>query len=201
MGFPNFPGVPALKSGQIIAGSALLASGLLQKGLNFFKPQWGLYKADGKTLALQPDNFVSIDYQNVQNVSQYPVERGSFTSYNKVQTPFRAVVKVSKGGSKTDRAAFISAVESLNASLDLYWLITPEKTYKNVNLERYDYRRDAMNGAGLMVVSLYLVEIREAQASSSTTNAQSPQAPSAQSNQSNGQVQAGPSAAKATGVQ
>lgn len=201
MAFPNFPGIPALKSGQIIAGSALLASGLLQKGLNFFKPQWGLYKADGKTLAIEPDSFVSIDYQNVQNVSQYPVEKGSFTSYNKVQTPFRASVKVSKGGSKSDRAAFILAVESLNTSLDLYTLITPEKTYKNVSLERYDYRRDALSGAGMMVVSLYLVEIREAQASSSTSNAQSPQAASAQPNQSNGQVQAGSSTAKASGVQ
>src|SRR6185437_3575362 len=40
-------------------------------------------------------------------------------------------------------------------------VITPEVVYIGVNVERYDYRRSATNGLGLMIVDVGLLEIRE----------------------------------------
>lgn len=200
MNFPNFPGIPALKTAPL-AAATLIASGVIQKGLNFFKPQWGIY--DGQTDVFHNaniDSFVALDYTNNQNVSQYPVEQGSFTTYNKVKTPFRLMVTIAKGGSVSERSAFMAIVESLNDSLDLFTVITPERVYKNCNVERYDIRRDAFNGAGLMVVSLHFTEVRTATATTSSTKAPTPQPPSAQTMVSIGQIQAGVSTAVMAGV-
>lgn len=192
MSFPNFPGIPPLSQNQAIAGGAVAASGLLQNVLNKLSPKWGIYKSDGKTLAIQPDSFVGIEYLNSQQVSNYPIEKGSFASFNKVQNPFNAVVKISKGGSESDRAAFFDTLEALMASTDLLILIAEDRLYRNVTLERFDYRRDSSAGAGMIVASVHLVEIREAAISGPTTagSANATAAPaSAQASVGNGQVQ------------
>lgn len=200
MSFPNFPGVPALKSAPL-AAVIVLGNGVLQKGLNYFKPQWGIYRSDGKTPAINPDSMLSVDYSNMQNISQYPVEQGSFTSFNKVQTPFRIIVKMAKGGTKASRQVFIKELEDLNDSLELFTIVTPERTYRNANVERYDITRSADSGAGMVISNVYFTEIREASVTTSTTQAKSPAAPSAQAMQSNGQIQPGASTAPVTGVQ
>src|SRR5574340_220619 len=96
--FPNFPGIPPLQNKQVIAGAALLAAPVLSNVLSALAPKWGIYKSDKTTLAIEPDSFIGIEYLNSQNVSSYPIERGSFASYNKVQNPFNAIVTISKSG-------------------------------------------------------------------------------------------------------
>lgn len=161
-GFPFLPGVPPLQN-KIIAAGALLAATGIAKLLNLLKPDWGIYNNDGVTKAIEPDNFLGIEYLNSQKISDYPIEKGGFASYNKVQNPFTATVRISKGGSESDRTKFIDTIEQLIKSLDLYVLVTPERAYFNMSIERFDYRRDSANGSTMYVVSLYMIEIREAQ--------------------------------------
>lgn len=160
MAIPFLPGVPALKTGiartLISTGTVALLDSLLANPANQI---WGVFDAKGKKV-LFPDSFLGIDYHNNSRVSDYPVESGAFASYNKIATPYDAVVTVSKGGSKEDRAAFAKSLDSLINSFQLYTIVTPEESFANATIETYGYSRRPSNGANLLVVDINFTEIR-----------------------------------------
>lgn len=153
------PGVPALKvpfTQSLISFGAILVADAFQSA---FLQRWGIYDTSGN-LVLEPDSFVGMDFMNNWQVSDYPVEQGSFASYNKVATPYGATVSVAKGGSQTDRNAFLEQLDIIADSLAPYSIVTPEKTYINATIERYDYERRTRNGAGMIFAHIRLKEIR-----------------------------------------
>lgn len=162
----SIPGVPALLRQPAVSGafaklntaSLLVADASIIKQL-FNKPKWGVFKG-GKSVAAA-DSVLSFEYRQDTKISDYPQEKGGFQSYNKVGTPYDVRVQLTKGGTEAERAAFLAAIEAATASLDLYDVTTPEKVYKNANIQRFDYRRTAQSGAGLITVDLWLVEVRE----------------------------------------
>ena len=158
---PDVPGVPALPRPPGFAAEALVlltTDAVPVVGGSQLTPQWGVYL--GGQQVLLPDTIVSFDYKQEWHVSDYPLEKGAFENYDKVATPFEVRVRMSRGGAVADRQAFLSAVASIAGTLDLYDVLTPEQTYKSVNVTHYDYRRTAAAGAGLLVVDLWLVEVR-----------------------------------------
>lgn len=161
MSFPFLPGIPPLLD-KIIPAVAVLASGPLGALLNSNAPTWEVLDQKGNKI-LDPDSFLGIQYSNSHRISDYPVEQGSFAYYNTVQDPFRCSVKMAKGGTEEDRQVFLNTVDALSKSLDLYMLVTPETTYNQLSIERYDYARNVSNGAGMIVVDIQFVEIRLAQ--------------------------------------
>jgi hypothetical protein len=203
--FPNLPGVPALSKKNALAAVVTLAAPLINNLLDKLKPVWGIYDSTGINLVIKPDSFLGFEYRNEINISNYPIEKGGFASYNKVKTPFDAIVKVSKGSAitsvgtssrLTDRGDFIKTLDKMVESLDLYTVVTPEATYFNVNLEKFEYRRELKNGTGIIIADLHLVEIMTAIISTSSNNtfcAPDPVAcqPSAQLSQENGLCTAG----------
>jgi hypothetical protein len=196
MSFPYLPGIPPLLNPGP-AGLATLVAPLISKLLNILSPKWGIYKKAGLglTLAITPDSFVSIDYTNTANISNYPIEQGGFAAYNKVQNPRSWMITINKGGSKTDLQSFIDTLEDMQASLDLYTILTPNKIFINANIEQITYRRDAQNGAGMISAQIHFVEIKQAQASYSApgkASAKNTKSPTSQAQQNNGQVQAKP---------
>lgn len=120
---------------------------------------WGIFAKDGSK-ALDPDSFSVIEFKRELRISDYPQEAGGFQSYNKVATPFDVRVTVTKGGSTTDRTAFLAAVAAMVNGLDLFVVSQPERTYTNVNFVMYDYRRSGSEGAGLLTVELMGEEVR-----------------------------------------
>ncbi len=167
MTLPTIPGAPTLLrqpaalSGafaKLNTASLLVADASIIKQL-FNTPQWGVFK-DAKAIAAA-DSVLSFEYRQDTKISDYPQEKGAFQSYNKVGTPFDVRVQLTKGGSEADRSAFLAAIEAATASLDLFDVVTPEKVYKSANLQRFDYRRTANSGVGLITVDLWLVEVRE----------------------------------------
>lgn len=132
---------------------------------------WGIFGQSGG-LALRPDNITAFEFQREYRISDYPIEEGSFESFNKVTLPYDIRVVMTKGGSLSDRKTFLDAVDAVVASLDLYTIVTPERAYVNANLVRQDYRREATSGVSLLMVELHAVEIRtkvSVQFSSSST--------------------------------
>lgn len=121
--------------------------------------RWGVFSQKG-TLALEPDSITAVEYQREFRIPDYPIEQGGFESYNKVATPYDLRVTMTKGGKLSERKAFLDQVELILASLDLFTIITPERSYPNVNMVRTDYRRNAVNGATLLTVELQAIEIR-----------------------------------------
>jgi hypothetical protein len=157
---PNLPGVPPLLRDPLaitnvvvrMTRDALRILGILPG------PQWGIF-LDGER-ALDADSVAALDYKRSSNVSDYPIEGGQFETYNKVATPFNVRVRLTKGGSDTDRADFLSRLEEVAASLDLYDVVTSTAVYRNVNINHFDYRQTATHGVGLLTVDLGLVEVR-----------------------------------------
>jgi hypothetical protein len=133
--------------------------------------QWGVFTAAG-TPVLVGDSVAGLDYNREFNVATFPVERGTFESYNKVEVPFQVRVAFMKGGTVAEKNSFLSACELALASLDLYNVATPEFTYTEMNVVGLSYDRTAAKGAGLMSVEVRLQRIR-AYAATAFTNTKS----------------------------
>lgn len=163
--FPNVPkaeGVPPVKRDasnpgdtptQALDGDTITVNG-------FGTDTWGVY-TDGNAKALEPDTIVSVGYQAEHRVADYPIEQGGFETYDKVELPFEVMVVMTKGGSWEERRAFVSAVEEIRGDTKLYLVVTPEKTYRNVNITRVSIDRSREQGAGLITVEMHLREVRE----------------------------------------
>lgn len=122
-------------------------------------PAWGIF-LNGTPVVLA-DTVTSFGYKQDWAVADYPVERGGFESYDKVNTPYLINVQFASGGSAANREALLASIAAIGDSLELYDVVTPEAVYIGVNVDGYSYRRTAVNGLGLMVVDVHLIEIRE----------------------------------------
>lgn len=192
--FPNVPnvaGVPSLlRDPSKIIGTV---AGVINIGrqiaslFGFGATTWGVFDSAGNTVAIA-DSVLSLDYANSSRVSNYPVEAGAFASYNKVANPYDVRVRLARGGTEAERSAFIKALDYAANSLNLYVIVTPEATYKDANIESFDYRRENTNGANIILAELRIVEIRQ----SAVASFSDPKNPAAAIAQSQGQVAAAP---------
>lgn len=186
--YPNVPvasGVPSVlrQAGQVNSAIVLLAADA-QAIVNLFTgPQWGLF-TQGVAPPLIPDSVVRVTYRGEAKVSTAPLEQGAFYSYNKVQDPFAARVTFAIGGFPSARLAFLQAVEGAKQSLGLYDLVMPEGTRQNVNVTHYDFERTALQGVSLLMVDVWVEEIRIVGAPAFSNTA----APSGNNPQTTGQV-------------
>jgi Dit-like tail protein len=121
--------------------------------------QWGLYHQNGGPV-ITADCVVSFEYRQDWMVSDYPLEQGSFESYNRVLVPYDVRVRYASGASDADRAALLQAVDAAANSLEIFDVFTPENLYKSVSIQHYDYRRQARNGVGLLVIDVWCVQVR-----------------------------------------
>jgi hypothetical protein len=106
----------------------------------------------------------SIEYDKCMRVSDFPVERGGFASYNKVEMPSTPVVSLCYDGNESARTAFLNAIDKAVKSTKLYNVVTPEVTYIGYTIERYNYQRRAERGTTLLIVELFLKEVRQVSA-------------------------------------
>lgn len=150
-----------------------------------FQQQWGIF-LDGEAV-IAADNQISFEYKQEFPISTYPVEDGGFQSYDKVQLPAQIRCRFSAGGSVLNRQAFLSSIDDQMNTTDLYDVVTPETVYPGYNFTHREFPREAQS-VGLIVVDLWLTEIRQ----SATSEFQSTQQPGAAGQQSSGFVTAKP---------
>lgn len=153
-------GIPILldKLAQVTNKVALVGSDVgIVLGL-LSRPIWGVYQ-NGKPIII-PDSIINVEMKREWRVSDYPQEGGAFQTYNKVNTPYESRIRMTKGGSVAERGAFLSLIESIANSLQMYDITTPEKTYQNANVHHFNYTRSGQSGAGLISVDLWFVEVR-----------------------------------------
>jgi hypothetical protein len=126
---------------------------------------WGIYDTDGNPLA--DEKLLStgaVEYSKETKISDFPLERGGFASYNKVETPANPRVTLYFTGSENERTEFLNTLDEAVKSTDLYSVVTPEMTYIEYSIEKYDYQRTHSKGANLLIVDLALREIRQVEA-------------------------------------
>lgn len=176
---PNVPGVPpvprsalnaisqygglgglplTLSSAVSVAGSLIAADSVSLPAQNP-PPVWGIFDSSNNQLATW-DSVLGFEFRAESKVSDYPQENGTFASYNKVKVPYDARMRISKGGASADRASLLQAIDAAKNSTSLYTVVTPEITYPNASIVHYDYRREHREGATLLVVDIWMEEIR-----------------------------------------
>jgi hypothetical protein len=186
-------------------------------GLNSVLAQqaWGIYNQDG-SLAIEADSTVSFDYSNDDTVAVYPIENGDFRAYNKVQGPFTVKLTLALNGAfnlrnlevsnlrssiqsgnvagayssltgLAARSAFINALDTLEHSLTLVNVVTPEKTYMNANVVHHAISRTSERGVTLLQADVWLNEIRVTASNAYSNTA----APNGAERVNNGAVQPG----------
>lgn len=224
---PRAPGVPnMLRSiNEAIDNTVLLAADAAILIRQFTgTPSWGIFTTGGQPV-VTGDTVTSMEYRRDYRIAEFPIEQGSFESYNKVTQPYEIQLIFAVSGTSgffstflsggaigamiagatpnaLARAEFLTQLDAAAASLAMFSVVTPEKTYFNVNITHADLRREARSGgATLLKVEVWLQEVRitakpafsgagtdpiDAAPPPATTNAADP---AAQPAQNNGQVQ------------
>lgn len=170
---PNLPGVPQLarsllflaNSPPAIGNQAL--SGVLWHATQA-APTWGVFDSANVSV-LTADSVQDFGWRQEYRVSNFPVQQGEFASYNKVRLPFECSVVATKGGTLSQRNAFLRQVDDLAASLKLYTIVTPEKSYLNCNVTRTELARRGSGNAFWFDVELFFVQIIEVTSQYSAT--------------------------------
>lgn len=186
---PQVPGVPAVFRDLTIPSLPELVNlglgGLAD--LLFGTPLWGLYDQDGRQ-AVVFDAFLGVRFRNGGRISSFPVEQGGFSSFNKVDTPYDAAIRLAHSGDMASRNVMLAVLERIVRSTELYSVVTPEIVYASANLVNYAYTRDTRGGSSQLIVELYLEEVRQTAVVPFTKT----EDPSGADPQSNGQVQSFP---------
>ncbi len=178
---PDVPGVPSLTSFATTPVVAL-AGDLISTAVGFLTQQWGLFFFG--IPVLPTNSTVSFDFKQDWIVSDYPVEAGSFMSYDKVQLPFDARLRVTSGPDEVSRIALLNLIQVLTNSssllqalstaitsltgftlpsvpLFLFDAVTPEATYTGCTISHYDYRRRSDSGLGMIVMDIWLTQVKQ----------------------------------------
>lgn len=199
--FPNVPassGVPAVQRGTENPATEGEEEQLSSDSITVTataKGQWGIYTLAG-ALVVHSDSIVAIGYDAEHRIANYPIQEGAFESYDKVALPFDVRVVMSKGGNLTQRAAFIKEIEEIRGDTQIYNVVTPERSYLNVNVTRVTIDRSREQGAGLITAEMHLVEIRQNATATFSANKE----PASADPVSNGHVQPSSSAVDTSGV-
>jgi len=189
---PNALGVPALRreltsrqTTRLVISrilSRILLSRFTRAGV------WGLYDIkDGKVS--RADSVFSLDFKGASKISEVPLQNGSFAAYNKVQLPNFQLLRLVKKGNDLERNQFLTEIDNAKKSTDLYYIVTPERTYFNISIEDYAYKRTAQDGVSMLIVDITLKEIRQVSPAFSTVKLESAKTPTAASPKASGMVQ------------
>lgn len=186
---PDAPGVPPVRRQANVQNTVLLVTNLVGRLRRFLLgTRWGIFSEEGIPLLIG-DSVKAFDYKKDARLADYPLEKGGFGSYNKVQTPYDARLSFSVGGTEASRAAFLKMCDKLIASLTIVTAVTPEISYPSANVVHYDLRRTSQNGVTLLTVEVWIQEVRQT-ARTEFTQAGETASPSGADVQSGGQVQA-----------
>lgn len=193
---PKAPGVPPMiRVFQALDVVTILSADAALLAKSLAGPTWGIFSQSGSPVIIG-DSVVAFDFRREFRISDYPVEQGAFASYDKVAVPADVRVtfafsgkgslltSLSTGGAlgaiftgldpaQAGRSAYLADLDAAAATLDLYTVLTPEYQYPNCNIVHFDYRREAKNGATLLIVDVWLQEVRVS-ATAAFTQTQTP---------------------------
>ncbi|WP_238192067.1 phosphoenolpyruvate carboxylase [Methylobacterium frigidaeris] len=188
---------PSAGGDIILAAADAVGIGPLFGGGAGGAPPWGLYRQGRSVVACE--SVLGFDHKVDFAVSDHPLERGSFESFNKVAIPFDVRLIFTAGGTEARRAALLNSLRRIAGDLLLYDAVTPETVYRDVNIVHLDYRRTGQAGAGLLIVAVWCQEIRQTSPSTGGSGS-STAAPSGAGQENGGTVQpVDPSATGSTG--
>lgn len=169
-------GAPTLLRGlPRAAGLSLLGAGVSRViDALFPAPTWGVFKPGTTDPAFEVSSVTELDIGGESNVSDYPIETGSFTSYNKVVMPNTFQIRLTRDGSEAQRNAFLVWLQTVCGGLDLFDILCPENSYQNATLKSYRVSRTSGSGAAMIVADCIFQQVRQIPASYSSSTVPDP---------------------------
>jgi len=153
--------------------------------------QWAIFSSGTSDEAITPDSFCELEFRGESRVCNYPLERGAFASYNKVQMPFGLRVQLVCDGNLMGTDDFLRQLAYMLNSTETYDLSTPHGFYEGVTVTRFDYKKTAKAGASMIVADVMFEEIREVASATYTANGSAPTITGARSPSAESQRNAG----------
>lgn len=167
--------------------NAIKGGGLFSVINSVLYPGYGIYYADGSGRAINPTSFLGVEYGAEAVVVNAPVEKGSYTSYNKVKRPplirvlfvleglsgFTGALPNITNFSLTSRTGILAALDSMVNDTKLYDIETPDTTYEKYDLIRYNYRTSDRDVTLLTVEAIFQAVLEDAEVTISSTTAES----------------------------
>ena len=169
------PSLPSGFKGLVTSGAdAAISLGGAALIRAIFGDVWGLVNEYGIPILLS-DSVKNVDYTNSSTISKFLIEKGSFSSYNKISDPrFISVQLVKWKGSKLEKSAWLAQLEMLANSTLKFHVVTPEYLYTNYSITRFAYARDNTS-IQKITASMDLEEVREVKLKYSTQEAKAEQ--------------------------
>ena len=130
-------------------------------------PVWTIAGSGGAS-AINFDVFLDIEFKGESQVASEPVEKGSFASYNKQNSPNEISVTLAMTGHYFLQQNALATLDKMSKGTELVSLVTPSAEYKDLNISAYNYRRSEQGGAGMLIVDLRLTEIKQVESSART---------------------------------
>lgn len=168
-GMPNIPNfsAPSLINAALSLGGAALIKAVFGK-------QWGVVNQYGIPILLA-DSVLGLSHDAGASISNLPLEKGSFASYNKVNNPSMATVQLAKSsGGSLQRGLFLTQLEMLLKSTLSFHIISPEYVYMNYQIIGTNLSRTSTEGCTLLRVNLDLQEVLEAKVEYDTEVVENP---------------------------
>jgi len=172
---PNVAGVPQLQRNPnraAAAGAVSTASATTTTSISVPSKvvgSWQIVDSQGAAM-ITPDSVLQLEYRGESRISSAPMEQGAFASYNKIASPYDLRLVITCGGNGVmSRDDFLSTLNALANSTALCTVVTPDAIFADCNLASFDYRRQANNGATLIIADCFFQEIRQT-ASAGYTN-------------------------------
>jgi len=148
-------------------------------------PGYGIYLSNGSAKAINPTSFLGVDYGNDASIASSPLEQGSYTSYNKVRRPpILRVAFVLEGWTGLSgavpnltnftlesRTSMLAMLDAMVAGHQLYDIETPDTTYEDYDLVRYNYRTSSQEVTLLIVEAIFQAVLETADVTLSNANA------------------------------
>ena len=168
-GMPNIHNfsAPSLINAALSLGGAALIKAVFGK-------QWGVVNQYGIPILLA-DSVLGLSHDAGASISNLPLEKGSFASYNKVNNPSMATVQLAKSsGGSLQRGLFLTQLEMLLKSTLSFHIISPEYVYMNYQIIGTNLSRTSTEGCTLLRVNLDLQEVLEAKVEYDTEVVENP---------------------------
>lgn len=124
---------------------------------------WTLLDHDTQLEICSFDCFYAFGYNKQSNVVQYPIENGSFVTYNKQNNPFQIEVSLVKNGLNLafQKKSFISKLQDYCDKPLFVDVVTPSGTYLNCTLSGLSFENSADEWADAIKANLTVKEVRE----------------------------------------
>lgn len=220
--FPNVPNVPGVPPVPRLPGNVPALVNLVTPGLSGTLWQasqapavWGVFKFTEVDdindpnypgtfdQVIFPDTIIDFSDSNDWNTSNFPIQGGKFSTYNKVKLPPENSLRFRKTGTASDRKAFLGQIEAIAGDTELYTIVTPEWTYTDLNITRFGNVRHGSEAAyALVEVDVFFVNVPavSAQYSSTQTNVTNAQDPATQPVTNQGAVNPQPTDAQTEAI-